>query len=465
MTRVVSHSPSEHIPRILLDPDAVRELLIRDAAIQWPAGTGPDAVRVERAWPSRHGGFSYEWSFQLGSAPRVALFGSTCPTTTIKSDSSSYLASVGSSGLQNIIVRVPKWDLLIHSLDRDPCLSQIRTCVDGDAMAEKLTPVWSALGTGNGSFPAAVECTVLGYRAGRRAAFRYQSTNGRRPSDGLVGKIYHDERAADVLHLHARLNEGLARISDGSVRAASPVALLPELQMAVFSWVPNRSSNGTPISPADQAAAAIDALACLHRVSLDGLPHHTAEDENGINARWHDALIQIDQHHGDRLGPLLTRLQSAAEKLKSGRLCTLHRDFYESQFVRTRRTITLLDLDTVALGEPALDVGNLLAHLYLSSLRGGLSAADTVSLLQAVVRRYVDCMGPLSDSTLAFYWASASFRIAAVHALRTQTRRFAPLLWEVSRLLMGEAGSDLTSDECVVGHPADRLDPRTVLEV
>lgn len=51
--------------------------------------------------------------------------------------------------------------------------------------------------------------------------------------------------------------------------------------------------------------------------------------------------------------------------IESSEQSTIHRDFYDRQVIPGQSRPTLLDLDNLSLGDPAQDVGNFLAHLYL----------------------------------------------------------------------------------------------------
>ena len=82
--------------------------------------------------------------------------------------------------------------------------------------------------------------------------------------------------------------------------------------------------------------------------------------ECDIIRRWQRALESVDFRLAEATRGLLDNLLHSAESLQSDRECTLHRDFYEQQFVYDGQAITLLDLDTLARGDPCVDLGNLL---------------------------------------------------------------------------------------------------------
>jgi aminoglycoside phosphotransferase (APT) family kinase protein len=142
---------------------------------------------------------------------------------------------------------------------------------------------------------------------------------------------------------------------------------------------------------------------------------------------------------------LVSRIEEIRPFADVGETCTVHRDFYEKQFAYSARTITLLDLDTLARGNPALDLGNLLAHLYLARLvetdATDSAAVDLDDLSASLVSHYRTCGGSVSDNALQFFSASSLCRLGAVHAARSETGRYTDLLWQQANdVLSGGAG-------------------------
>ena len=105
------------------------------------------------------------------------------------------------------------------------------------------------------------------------------------------------------------------------------------------------------------------------------LPIHGADREAAITARWvdqalaHGVLDTLDRvRTADALHALGTDLGSRASPPT---LTLVHRDLHDKQMVVVDGDDAgLLDLDTLAVGDPALDVANLLVHLELRMLQG-----------------------------------------------------------------------------------------------
>ena len=61
----------------------------------------------------------------------------------------------------------------------------------------------------------------------------------------------------------------------------------------------------------------------------------------------------------------------------------IHRDFYYSQVLFNQEQLTLIDFDLLALGDPAIDVANFMAHLHflgMDKLEGFCALAEEAEL-------------------------------------------------------------------------------------
>lgn len=424
----------------LLDVDVVGRMLCAEGGISWPDGREPGNIRIERAWPTHGKRFVVEWSFDLGSVPRYALFGTPSTDANSNQAGTTNHPTVAADGIRGVLVHLPRWGVRIHSPDEDPDLPQLARCLDEGAMAERLEPFWNNGHERDDSEGRDVECRLLSYRSARRATLSLRRLNAIQPGGKLIGKTFRDGRGESLLRLHDQLDRQLASSTKGRVRVPSPVGYLTDLHMALFGWARGEEGGDCWESLCDRAVLASDALAALHGESLEDLDDFSREDECGVILRWHEALGRVDDHLFETTQPLMDALLRGAESMRTEDACTVHRDFYERQLIYDGKTITILDLDTLARGEPCVDVGNLLAHLFLGALRAGRSIREYPTAARLVLDRYAAQRGPLNRHTLAFYLASALFRLGAVHVLRTATSAHAPALWRLANELLVESG-------------------------
>ncbi|MFQ5590748.1 MAG: phosphotransferase [Phycisphaerae bacterium] len=502
----------------LLTPQVGERILREEAGIEWPNECVPADVRIQRAWPGRNGAFTVEWSFSLGDKTHLSVFGRThqgvvngvgANEATRRSDEGigeegavgarASFTPVGESNrvvctprrLQGLHVNVPEWGMLIHTPDLDPGLAHLGVCLDGAGMADRLKEYWVSVEAfapapvdqrrGNGDPDSggllhrvtSCECHLLAYRAGRRAAIEYRVDGGNDRSLRLVGKTYRDDRGSALVGLHSEVNAWLLCASRGRVAVPLPVGYARDVKMAFVRW---SSGTSEQLPLAKLAVAAADALAVFHDIPLDRLRVFTVADELSIVSLWYDVLRRVDTPNAGNVSPIVAALHEAGGSADARRTCTIHRDCYEKQFVFGGDNTTMLDLDTVARGDPGVDIGNLLAHMMHAALgrESGSATGRRVRVGsfeefraagEALVGRYTGGGGALKRAALAFYWASALFRLGAIHSLRSSGKRHAPMMWSLARavLLHTAGGTSLRRTAC--GLDSIDFDPLPILRL
>jgi hypothetical protein len=170
---------------------------------------------------------------------------------------------------------------------------------------------------------------LIRYKPGRRAVIRYP---------GAYGKLRADRRAPVAL-------------------PGTPPVLehRPELGLTVYEEMPGTPLRECPLEP--WMAPVAEAMARLHALRVD-LPAHSMEAEladlraaaETATALGADAMPQAER--------LASRL-SAVEP----RATTIHGSFHDDQVLVGDDGVTLLDLDSAAIGHPLLDVGHFASYL------------------------------------------------------------------------------------------------------
>jgi thiamine kinase-like enzyme len=205
-----------------------------------------------------------------------------------------------------------------------------------------------------------------------------------------------------------------------------PLGVIPDWNMGLQRQVPGIPA--TEVLPTDTGiplAARIAALAHkLHHTPIPTTKTHTLADELRI---LHERLpLVADQypHLRSRLTTLLQNCDTLATSQQT-QLCThapthprsnvpthprtnvpthqrpytlIHRDFYPDQILVDNDRLWLVDLDLCCQGDPALDIGNFIAHMTEQSLRQmGESSAMTkqeVALREAFIQVYTSSSKP-----------------------------------------------------------------------
>ena len=100
----------------------------------------------------------------------------------------------------------------------------------------------------------------------------------------------------------------------------------------------------------------------------------------------------------------------------------VHRDLYHDQVLVHDDRCVLVDLDLVALGDPALDSGNLVGHLVELQWRGGIDARVvaefTTSFCSAVISRSGGTITEDAITRYALLTLGRMLEIASRHAAR-----------------------------------------------
>ena len=200
-----------------------------------------------------------------------------------------------------------------------------------------------------------VHIEVLKDKPGRRRTVRARS-RGR----ALIAKAYTSQRAPTVAARVEALAAGPPEPVIPRVERVDPAA-----RVVVFTHVPGRPL-GDAIDRGDVATCrrAGTAVGCWHAAWHHAAPHplrpHTVGKE----------LAVLDQRAAHSTDPIAQEVRRRTPILATPWPCStvVHRDLYEDQIV-IGDEVGLIDLDDAACGPPDLDVGNLIAHLTLRSLR------------------------------------------------------------------------------------------------
>ena len=155
----------------------------------------------------------------------------------------------------------------------------------------------------------------------------------------------------------------------------------------------------------------------------------------------HDSASEITMlaKHLDRLGALVPAVHAVfaeAAQQVFGALAEgscgsvlLHRDFYDKQvFIDPAGRTGLLDFDTAATGEPALDVANMLVHLQLRAMQQRCSPDCAEQAAAAFLGAYRP--EAAVQQRLGAYQDATRLRLACLYTWRPQWRHLGPALAE-----------------------------------
>lgn len=252
---------------------------------------------------------------------------------------------------------------------------------------------------------------VVAHRAGRRAVVRHP--------DGWV-KVFPKGRAPAMA-------ERLRQVAQWPGVQVPPV-LAGTSETVTLGNLPGRTLHTLLGQSEPELGRRVGMLLKQLHSGRGQLPVHDLAAEIAVTERWIAFAKRFTGTHLAPVRPLLPAQNPAAH-------VPLHRDLHDKQILlgESPAETGLLDLDLLALGEPALDLANLLVHLELRVRQGILPEADLRPLVEAVLEAH-----GATDETrvrLADYAHLTRIRLAAVYAFRPADQPHAALALVTKPLL------------------------------
>lgn len=265
------------------------------------------------------------------------------------------------------------------------------------------------------------------HRPERRAVVRTGDGN-----DLTFTKVVRPSRTADL----ARRMERAAAVP--GLRAPRVAAVDEGTGTITMSTLPGRTlhdllAEKVPAGAACQVGAAVRTL---HSGDVEGLPAHdlAAEVDTTLSlcrlARTHHALEPGILDALDRDIVRAASLIVGAGPTEAPWL--LHRDLHDKQLLIDEGEVGMLDVDTLGVGDAALDLGNLLAHLDLRVRQGWTTSQTALAVEDELIAGYRPDARTLIATT--GYRALTTVRLRALYAFR-------PGDLPLRQTSQGEAGS------------------------
>lgn len=201
------------------------------------------------------------------------------------------------------------------------------------------------------------EPRLLSYKPGRRAVLRL---------DGHVLKLYGSARQFAAAAAGLRAGPALSGVATARREAA-----LPLLRLTAQATV-----DGQPV-PA--LAAASEAGALVRRLQRARAPElvPAGRDAQLDAARRKAALVAVVAPYlASRVGRLVRRLAESSPPPTG--LVPAHGDFHAGQLLRVEGSLYLLDLDSICLGAPGLDLAEYAAGATEAGLESGTAVLDAL---------------------------------------------------------------------------------------
>ncbi len=387
----------------LVHGDLLRERL--DASWRWSRKRGLDVVgaRVERVNLDKEGRATLECEVDLAQGPdrlrSQTVFVEQCRHSVeqvvgrLRKNRRAQLRGGGDDTIvDNLgdgwLVRIPGYDERLKGL----CL-----------VHDKAPRCWPAR-LFPGTAPVAAE--LLGHRLGRRAIGRIEIDDGCQQRR-MIFKAFKDRgerhrRAAAILD---RLRGLLPSRRCGVPRVLGVCDTLHTLFMEQLPGIPLIEAGAAQPGAWRRAGAALRAL---HDADIPA-PGYRAEDESEMLERRVAAVSALFPALSEELRGAFRRVSRELLSLPSVEPRLVHRDFHEKQILLDEQRLWMIDFDTLALADPALDLGNLAAHIELNHLQG--IAVD--GAMEQFLAGYAP--DPSLDARLGPWTRAASLRLVCLY--------------------------------------------------
>ncbi len=400
-------------------------------SIHFPEGVRVASVRVRRFSPRRNNRFDLEYILRLTGprglgAQRFSLF-ARCPGLEDTDVCHSDHAVITQSRLSGICVNLPGMGATFHTLDMDPTFPGVDSIIDPGDMAACL----SSLIPSRPVDPAHLSCKLLTFRPGRRVVVELCEQQRSGLTRRWAGKRFARRRGRKLAGIHQHVADHFAKSTDGTVRLPNLVGFDKSREMIVTEWRETNHRRESWQNSMTVAKRSAQVLAALHAVPTGEIRQANGEHYWQTLARWSDLIVRLRPEMAEAARMWVLRLAELRPPVSPSQLVTTHGDFYEAQLIIEEESTTLLDLDTLAVGNPCLDLGNALGHFWLTAIEQKSGFQGFAATVRIFLSEYESLGGSIDEESLIYYWAATVFRAGALHTFRSKTCNAARFLWEV----------------------------------
>lgn len=264
--------------------------------------------------------------------------------------------------------------------------------------------------------------TLVSYRVGHRAVVRFEQ-------DGPVGyaTILRPSRT-EALVRRTRAVKQAQRLADSAFPDLARLVAWDLDGMIVFGELPGRPLHELLLAPSSEPVLTTVArsLAALHQAPTEGLGLPPPDPGMPLS-EW----AALAGRHEPGLAPRYRRALAALGGLPAAPSqgnALVHGDLHDRNIFVDHDRVGLLDLDSLHLGHPVEDVGNLVAHLVVAALQRGASVTAGRRGAEALIAAYREAGGDIEPAAVAASGARSLFRLACLYQFRRRWVRIVPAL-------------------------------------
>lgn len=273
-----------------------------------------------------------------------------------------------------------------------------------------------------------VRSKLVSHRLGKRAVVRLSRARSENGSPKRIIVKLHSRRSRSWQRSSRIVRELGQGVLDGELVGVAPnLGLIEAHNVEAMAHVEAEPLGTWPAEralPGYQAAG--QAIGRLHCGSTAlSLNVHGVAQELDTLQRWLELIQALGMDSGRRFAAALSVVRQRFGQLDPVSPALIHRDFHEKQVLVGHDRAWLIDFDTACFGDPAIDVGNFLAHVSLAEL---IHDRSLIEHKHTFVDAYAHHRRLPQQTNIEAYLRASSLRLAFIYAFHDNHRRFVPSL-------------------------------------
>ena len=252
--------------------------------------------------------------------------------------------------------------------------------------------------------------SVRRHKPGKRMVVEYEfsgdAKDSAKTSFAVIGKARYKGLDMATWRLNQKLyTQGFNPASADGIQVPAPLGLIKDHHM----WLQDKIDGRNPfalMTKTEGCASAeriAQAIHKLHSSDISVARSHSLEDELGILQHSVHKVIKARPEWQQGLEAILASARRLAGSIPAVQAKGIHRDFYHDQILIDKDNIYLLDLDLFAMGDPALDIGNFVAHIQEQCLREFGDPLYAAKNTQHLVDAYCELSGSDIRASIEIY--------------------------------------------------------------
>ena len=262
---------------------------------------------------------------------------------------------------------------------------------------------------------------LVAYRPRRRATVRIVSTAGNR-----YVKVVRPAKAHKMERLFTDVLGASPAASVTSPQLPQLTYSHPSKGFLVLTEVAGDSLHELAPDPGSRILAAVGgAVARFHSLSTSGVRERR---DSGRPDRWVEWVEGHDPSQNPEFRKELRRAASQLAPFRSSNSVLVHGDLHDKNVFVDGGQVGLIDVDSMRVGHPAEDLGNLAAHLVLRALQAGVRLPSPLEATADMLHGYRDAGGVVSAPGVVAEGAQTLLRLACIYRFRRRWSHLTPAL-------------------------------------